>query len=90
MHHDGEKIAIETRQDVSRALDDNLRQRNAFEGYRDRGSHHMHHVAHIPNVVIDQWMAEGLDVFNPDHAERVWKRLNDSDWRKLRTTEGWV
>lgn len=90
MHHDGEKIAIETRQNVAKALDANRKERNAFEGYKDRADHHMHKVAHIPAVVIDAWLAEGIDVFDPEHADRVWKRLNDPDWRNLRTTEGWV
>jgi len=90
LHHDGEKIAVETRQDVARALDANLVERNAFAGYKDSGDRHMHKVAHIPAVVIDQWLAEGIDVFDPEHADRVWNKLNDPDWRKLRTTEGWV
>lgn len=91
MHHDGERIGIETRQDVTKALDQIARVRNSWEGYRDDGEHHHHRIAHIPNVVIDQWLTEdGIDVFNPDHADRVWKKLNDPDWKKLRTSEGWV
>lgn len=90
-HHDGETIAIETKQDVSKALDVCRKIRNEFQGYKDEGDHHHHHVAHFPQVVIDHWREEyGLDVFDPDHSEAVWKKLNDPDWRYLRTTEGWV
>lgn len=89
-HSDGGKIAIETRQDLSGFMDHTQRLRNAFEGYKDDGDHHHHLVAHIPAVVIDQWRAEGLDVFDPEQADLVWKKLNDPDWRNLRTTEGRV
>lgn len=91
LHHDGETIAIETRQDVTKVLDICGKIRNEFKGYKDHGDHHMHHVAHFSPVVMAQWLEDyGIDVLNPDHADRVWKKLNDPDWRTIRTSEGWV
>lgn len=90
-HADGDKIHIETRQDVAAILEANKRQRNEFQGYKDRGEHHFHHYATIPWVVMEHWRnAFGIDVFNPDHADGVKRLLNDGDWRYLRTTEGTV
>jgi hypothetical protein len=90
-HHDGEKISIETKQDVAKVLDICGNIRNEFSGYKDKGDHHIHHVAHFTPVVIAQWLEDyGIDIFNPDHSDMVWKKLNDPDWRKIRTTEGWV
>lgn len=89
-HNDGETVAIETRQDVSKLLDLNRRLRNEFQGYKDEGEHHHHLYARIPPVVITQWRNEGIDIFDPDHADMVKKKLNDPEWRYLRTTEGWV
>lgn len=90
-HSDGDKIRIETRQDVSAILEANKRQRNEFQSYKDKGEHHFHHYATIPWVVMERWRNEyGIDVFNPDHAEGVKRLLNDGDWRYLRTTEGTV
>jgi len=89
MHHDGETIAIETKQDVTKLLDINRKLRNEFQGYKDRPGSHHHLYAVIPSVVITQWLTEyGVDVYDPDHEPRVTKLLNDPDWRHLRTTEG--
>jgi hypothetical protein len=40
----------------------------------------------IPIAVIHDWyVKEGIDVFNKDHWPAVRKKLNSSDFRKLRT-----
>jgi hypothetical protein len=46
-------------------------------------------VASIPNMVIEKWLREeGLDIFNPDHQERLRLKLNDPAYRFLRTKPG--
>lgn len=91
LHHDGEKIGIETKQDLSKLFSLTRRLRNEFDGYRDKAEHHFHRYAIIPNVVIDKWMNDyGIDVFDPEHEPRVRNLLNDPDWRHLRTTEGHI
>tara|TARA_R110002020_G_scaffold287099_1_gene502589 strand:- start:31060 stop:31365 length:306 start_codon:yes stop_codon:yes gene_type:complete len=46
-------------------------------------------VASIPLVVVEQWMKEGINIFDmghdPDVKREVHKRLNSVDYRHLRT-----
>jgi hypothetical protein len=45
--------------------------------------------AQIPLNIVYQWLVEdGLDVFDPDHQERLARKLNDPDYRYLRTHKG--
>lgn len=91
LHHDGDKVAIETRQDLSKLFDATRKLRNSFAGYKDSGEHHFHRYAVIPDIVIDQWRNDyGIDVYDPEDEPRVRKLLNDPEWRNLRTTEGWI
>lgn len=91
LHHDGETVAIETRQSLDAMFDITRRLRNEFQGYKDKGDNHFHRYAVIPPMVIDKWRNDhGIDVFDPEHADRVKKLLNDPDWRYLRTTEGTI
>ncbi|MEZ5935824.1 MAG: hypothetical protein R3F54_28725 [Alphaproteobacteria bacterium] len=48
------------------------------------------HVAHIPPVIALQWLNDGIDVFSrdPDQQRKVKQRLQDPDWRFLRTDGG--
>lgn len=50
----------------------------------------MRRVASIPVVVQLQWLKEGLDLYNKDHWSGIAKKLNDPDWRYLRTAPGRV
>lgn len=46
-------------------------------------------VASIPAALQVKWLVEeGIDVYNPDHAERVMRKLNDPDYAYLRTAPG--
>jgi hypothetical protein len=44
------------------------------------------HYAKIPNGVILKWRTEGVDFFNRDHKKKVFQKLNDPEYRKLKTT----
>lgn len=58
-------------------------------GYVPGMSGNVKRVASIPNALIAKWLVEeGLDVYNPDHAERVMRKLNDPDYAYLRTAPG--
>lgn len=84
-HGGDDNVTIERVQDVEGILQDNKeaydedQRRNAF-GRR---------VASIPNIVIEQWMKEGINIFNmgsdPDVRKKVFMKLNSPDWRHLRT-----
>jgi hypothetical protein len=44
--------------------------------------------ARIPMAVWLKWLTEdGVDVFKPEGAEYLKRKLNDPDWRHLRTAE---
>lgn len=46
-----------------------------------------HKVADIPNIVIEQWLKEGIDLFStdPDMKKKVLRKLQDPSYRYLRT-----
>jgi len=47
------------------------------------------HAATIPNIVIAKWLnEEGIDFFNKDHWPAVKRKLDDPDYRYLRTGTG--
>lgn len=42
------------------------------------------HVGHIPASLGLKWLAEeGVDMWNPEHADAITKKLMDSDYRHL-------
>lgn len=44
------------------------------------------HAAHIPDAVWMKWrIEEGIDIFNRDHMPAVKRKLDDPDYRHLRT-----
>jgi hypothetical protein len=80
-------LLVEKRtQDVQPILDSNVRYQNSHDGYSK--SRDLQHVATIPNIVVEQWLKEGVNVYDPNHAKEVERRLNDGGWLKLRTGGG--
>jgi len=83
---DGKTFDVTKRQDVAPVLDLNKAQANHVG--KKFGSDCYNKVASIPALIIAKWLLEdGLDIYNPDHAERLKKKLNDSEWQYLRTSE---
>ena len=82
------EIVFRTQQNVAPVLDNN----HVLRNHEDRGYTHskdMRRVASIPVVLIEQWLRDdGLDIYNPDHADRLMKKLNDPDYAYLRTAPG--
>lgn len=84
----GKKFHIHHRQEVGDILEKN-KQLQTIDEYKRQGiKNSWMHYAHIPDVVVIQWMKEGIDVFNPDHLPAVKRKLRDPDYRHLRTTLG--
>jgi hypothetical protein len=96
----GEKLIVaETMQDVEPILERNKVLRSMTQ-QSDWGRH----IGSIPNVIITKWLNEewaagntGLRPFTPEFDLLVQKKLNDPDWKYLRTdsptvqhTMGWV
>lgn len=45
------------------------------------------HYARIPNTVAFKWLKEeGIDIFNREHRKKVFSKLNDPEYRYLKTT----
>lgn len=78
---DGGTWNIRYEQDCSPILDENKAAQN--ESFDKRSD--MWHAAHIPSVVILEWLTKfGVDLWNKDHAPAVRRLLNSSDYRHLR------
>ena len=83
---EGSKIIERRTQDVEPVLNDNKRLYTEADGYSK--SRDLKRIASIPMVVIEQWRAEGVNIFDPNHADEIRRRLNSSDNRFLRTAPG--
>lgn len=80
--------SIVTQQDVGEVVDHARKRANAqnYSPGRFMGDKWAASAAIIPAGVQLKWLnEEGLDVFNPDHADRLKKKLNDPEWAWLRT-----
>jgi hypothetical protein len=81
----GDDLNIERIQDVEPILQVNKRLANESQNSKSN----FRRVANIPNMIIEQWMKEGINIFDmghdPDVRKKVMQRLNSPDWKKLRT-----
>ena len=73
-------------QDCDPFLDENKRRQNDGDGYSP--SRDLKQLADIPLVVIEAWMKEGLNIFREEDWPAIRRRLNDPDYRWLRTSRG--
>jgi len=81
-----DRLIVKRTQDVEPILELNKKLQNENDGYTP--SRNMRRVASIPNVVLEQWMKEGVDVFDKNCREAVRRKLNDPEWMWLRTAPG--
>jgi hypothetical protein len=74
-------------QDVTAILELNKAQQND-EDYTKKGiKRDWWHYASIPNIIIEKWLREfGVNVYNKDHEPKVFKLLNQPEYRYLKTT----
>jgi hypothetical protein len=73
-------------QDVGPILEANRVMARQNDGWA--ASRELRRVASIPLSVILKWKAEeGWDAFDPGCADKLRAKLNDPDWRHLRTAE---
>lgn len=87
---DGDRSTVETVQDVEPILENNKRLQTLNDGYTADRS--MRRIASIPLVVVQQWMQEDgvnwLALPKDEKAIYLRRKLNDPQWRYLRTSEG--
>jgi hypothetical protein len=80
------KSRILTEQDVEPLLDQNKARQTMGNGPAMDSEGAMWHAAHIPDaVILKWWLEDGIDVYNKGHIAAVKRKLDDSEWRHLRT-----
>ena len=75
-------------EDVSPILEENARLYTLNDGYSPRRE--LRRVASIPKIVVEQWMQEGVNIFDKNCRAEIKRRLNDPSNLKLRTAPGRV
>jgi hypothetical protein len=81
------ELAIQSYQDVDHILDLNQAMYTENDGYT--ASRDMRRVGSIPMSLLYLWKTvEGWDPFNPANQDRLAKKLNSSEFLKLRTAPG--
>jgi hypothetical protein len=86
---EGGKLVFSATQDAEAILDANKAAANTNDGYSP--SRELRRVATIPDIVGLKWLhEEGWWYQDPKYADRLARKLNDPDWRHLRTAPGRV
>lgn len=74
--------------DVQPILDHNGNMARQNDGWSTDKDKFMRRAASVPFALIEKWKnEEGWDYLNPDHADKAKQKLNDIDYRKLRTAD---
>lgn len=83
------KIHVIRTQDVQGQVDANQAEYNSHSDLKSSryGKGPMHKVASIPPGVVEQWMKEGFNIFTASDEE-LRRKLNDPEYKKLRTMPG--
>lgn len=83
------RVAIHGVCELDDALDHNKALATENDGWSE--TRELRRVASIPLAVWHKWLLEeGWDAFDGRYADRLRRKLNDPDWRWLRTAPGRV
>jgi hypothetical protein len=88
------ELVVQRTQDTTPYLDANKREIADAPSWRPytsgRRRSPLRKLAEIPNIVVEQWLREGVNVFDPDPAmqRRVRWKLDSNEYRYLRTFPG--
>lgn len=91
---EGGKVTVLRTQQVDAILKLNKRAFNEAPTWRPYSSGRrdvpIRHVADVPVILIEQWFKEGINAFSPDPdmQKAFRKKLNDYNYRHLRTYPG--
>lgn len=84
---DGRTATIISSADVGAALEQNKAMALHNDGYSP--SRELRRVAFIPAIIAYKWLSEeGWNVYDPEHSDRLARKLNSSDYAFLRTAPG--
>lgn len=90
------KLVVKRTQDTTPYLEANQREYNEAPDWRPYASGKkdkcMRKVASIPMIVIEAWMKEGVNIFDPspEMQKKIAAKLNSNEYRYLRTFPGRV
>lgn len=88
-------VTIKRQQDCTTVLSDNAEWRQSEQTWKKKEDRWLRY-ASIPLIVVEMWMAEGIDVFKAEtdrhgrpneHLKAVLKKLRDPDWQHLKTVD---
>lgn len=89
------KLVVVRSQDVEGYIERNRAEQAAASTWRPyaarrQGDTGLRKVADIPNIVVEQWLREGVNIFSkdPDMQKKVRRKLDDYTNQKLRTMPG--
>lgn len=81
-------LTVYREQDVAPIIDNNKRhQAVGVGGWRRTSRWLSRYVAEIPNLVVEQWLKEGFNLFRCTENE-LRKKLDEPDWAYLKTIPG--
>lgn len=85
------ELLVQRTQDTTGYLERNKRKLNEAPSWRPySGRTRLREVADVPNIVVEQWLKEGVNIFDPDPAmqRRVRWKLDSNEYKYLRTHPG--
>lgn len=84
---DADQIHIARRGDVAPMLEANRRELySGLDGYTP--SRDLQRVASIPNLIVEQWMKAGINIFDEDDWPKIAAMLDSPEYLWLRTAPG--
>lgn len=89
-HGEEKKLVIKRTQDVEPFIEASkkaMAQETSWRPFAAPGDK-MYRVASIPNIIVEQWLKEGFDIFDPSNEKALMKRLNSPEWKHLRMYPG--
>jgi hypothetical protein len=86
------KLVVRRTQDTTGYLEQNKAEMNEAPSWRPYAGTSMRKVATIPNVIVEKWMREGVNIFDPspETQKKIAEKLNSNEYKKLRTYPGRV
>ena len=85
--HGDMRIVVRRSQDLEPFIEANKKMRNETPEIRKFRGRDMAHVAEIPNIIVEKWLQEGFNIFDPapETAKELRRRLDqlDNEWMKV-------
>lgn len=85
------ELVVKRTQDVEPYLEANKREISGAPTWRPyAGKKKLRKLAEIPNIVVEQWLKEGINALSsdPEMQKKVRQKLDSNEWQHLRTYPG--